>query len=155
MGACVYSQVFRDIPLVGPNAISKNANNVVISVARVIIFSQNTELFHSFPHMWSPDHNHSRFGRQGAPIFFRIRFSRQPLELYPKFFQGRVPPDGPYWSSRCHGVRGSSNFFCFLYSNRHRLGARNMTRGNYRDIGPLSSLKFKKNRIARFRENGV
>jgi len=36
---CVYSKIFRDIPLVGPNAKSKNLNNVVISSTRVIIFS--------------------------------------------------------------------------------------------------------------------
>jgi len=28
----------------------------------------------------------------GAKFFFQTRFSRQPLKLFPKFFQGRVPP---------------------------------------------------------------
>ena len=78
--ACVYSKIFRDIPLVGPNAISKNSNNVVISSPRVFMFSGILVPEDSFPYMWSSDLERFRFGRQGAPkFFFRTRFSRQPL----------------------------------------------------------------------------
>ena len=42
--------------------------------------------------MWSGDLERFRFGRQGAPIFFKLDFARQPLVLSPKFFQSRVPP---------------------------------------------------------------
>jgi len=118
-----FSSFFIDTLVVGRNAFSKNANNVVISSPRVIIFSHNIEHFHSFHFIWSPDHAHFRFGRQGAPnIFFRIRFSRQRFVRFPKYFQGRVPPDGPYLNSGGHGVQGSNfgarppevNFFVFF-----------------------------------------
>ena len=67
---CVYSKIFRDIPLVGPNAISKNSNNVVISSLRFLIFSQVLDPDDSFLRIWSRDQNYFRFGRQGAPNFF-------------------------------------------------------------------------------------
>ena len=106
---CVYSKIFRDIPLVGPNAISKKSNNVVISRPRVIIFSCILVHYDSFRNIWSRDENHFRFGRQGAPnLFFQTRFSPQPLKLSPKFFQGRVPPEGIYLSSGGHGGRWSN-----------------------------------------------
>jgi len=85
---------------VGPKAISKKSNNVVISSPRDFIFSRILIPKNSFPYIWSRDLERFRFGRQGAPkIFSQIRFSR-----FPKFFQGRVPPNGPYLSS---GVMGS------------------------------------------------
>jgi len=104
---CVYSKIFSDIPLVGPNAISKNSNNVVISSPRVFIFSDNLVPNDSFPYIWSLDLERFWFGRQGAPkFFFQTRFSRQPLVISPKFFQGRVPHEGPYLSSGDMGVGG-------------------------------------------------
>ena len=99
-----------DTRLLGPNAISKNANNVVISGPRAFIFSSIVDLINLIRNIRPRDHNNFRFGRQGAPknYFFRIRFSRQPLVRFPKFkfFQGRLPPDGPYLSSGGHGGRG-------------------------------------------------
>ena len=67
---CVYSKIFRDIPLVGPNAISKKSNNVVISNPTVFIFSGILVPYDSFPQIWSRDRERFRFGRQGAPNFF-------------------------------------------------------------------------------------
>ena len=67
---CVYSKIFRDIPLVGPNAISKKSNNVVISSPRVLIFSRILVPSDSFLLIWSCDLERFRFGRQGAPNFF-------------------------------------------------------------------------------------
>jgi len=61
--ACVYSKIFRDIPLVRTNAISKNSNNVVISSPRVLIFSWILVPYDSFPYIWSREHIHFRFGR--------------------------------------------------------------------------------------------
>ena len=90
-----FSSFHIDTPLLGQNTISKNANNVVISSSRVIIFSKNIELFSYFPHIWSCDHAHFRFGRQKAPIFFQIRFSRQPFVRFPKFSGVVCPPTGP------------------------------------------------------------
>jgi len=58
-----FSSFHIDTCLVGRNAISKNANNVVISSLRVVMFSHNIELFLSIPHIWSRDHAHFRFGR--------------------------------------------------------------------------------------------
>ena len=119
-----FSSFHIDKAVVGRNAISKNANNVVISRPRLIVFSHNIELFHSFHFVRSRDHNGFRFGRQGAPnFFFETRFSRQPLVRFPKFFRGRVPPDERYLSSGGHGVRKSNlgarppkeNFFYFLF----------------------------------------
>jgi len=105
--ARAYSKIFRDIPSVGPNAISKKSNNVVISSPRDFIFSRILVPKDSFPYIWSLDLERFRIGRQGAPkIFFRIRFSRQPLVLSPTFFQGRVPPEAHYLSSGGHGVGG-------------------------------------------------
>ena len=70
---CVYSKIFRDIPLVEPNAISKNSNNVVISSPRVFIFSGILVPKDSIPYIWSRDLERFRFGREGAPKnFFRI-----------------------------------------------------------------------------------
>jgi len=151
-GACVYSKIFRDISLVGPNAISKNANNVVNSGPSVFIFSQIVDLVNLIRYIRSRDHIDFRFGRQGAPKnFFRIRFSRQPLVRFPKFFQGRVPPDGPNLSSGGHGGRGSNlgsrppevKFFCFLCSNRHGSGGRNMPCGDFKWRRPLRAQKLK------------
>ena len=141
-----FSSFHIDKAVVGRNAISKNANNVVISRPRLIVFSHNIELFHSFHFVWSRDHNDFRFGRQGAPKnFFQTRFSRQPLEQSPKFFQGRVPADGPYLSSRGHGGRGSNlgarpprvNFFYFFCGTSPWAGGRNLSYGYYSIGGPL------------------
>ena len=118
-----FSSFHIDKAVVGRNAISKNANNVVISRPRLFIFSHNIELVHSFRFIWSRDHNDFRFGRQGARnFFFQTRFSRQPLVRFPKFFQGRVPPDERYLSPGGHVGRGSNlgarppkvNFFYFF-----------------------------------------
>ena len=58
------------------------------------MFSHNLVLRDGFRRISSRDHAHFRFGRQGAPkIFFRSRFSQQPFDQSPKFFQCRVPPD--------------------------------------------------------------
>ena len=79
--ACVYSKIFRDIPLVGPNAISKKLNNVVISGPRVFMFPGIIVPEDSFQNIWSRDLERLRFGRQGAPkFFFQTRFFRQPFE---------------------------------------------------------------------------
>jgi len=108
--ACVYCKISRHFtltPLLGRNAISKNANNVVISSPRVIIFSQNIELLHSFPYIWSRDHAHFRPG--GAQVFFRIRFSQQPLVRFPKFFSGSsAPPQRALLKFRGSWGRGSN-----------------------------------------------
>jgi len=136
-----FSSFLIDTRLVGPNAISKNANNVVNSGPRVFIFSQVVEFVNLIRYIRPRDHNDFRFGRQGAPNnFFRIRFSRQPLVRFRKFFRGRVSPDGPYLSSGGHGIRGSNlgsrppqvKFFCFLCSNRHGSGGRNLPCGNFK-----------------------
>jgi len=112
-----------DTRLLGPNAISKNANNVVISDPSVFIFSAIVDIINLVLHIRSGYHAHFRFGRQWASkFFFRIRFSRQPIVRFPNFFQGPEPPDGPYLSSRGDGVRGQiwgpgpqSKFFCFFF----------------------------------------
>jgi len=106
---CVYSKIFRDIPLVGPNAISKKSNNVVISSPRVFIFSRILVPKDSFPRIWSRYLERFRFGRQGAPkFFFQNRFSQKPFEQSPKYFQGRVPHDGLYLSSGGHKGQSSN-----------------------------------------------
>ena len=64
------AKFFCDVPLVGPNAISKKSNNVVISNPRVFIFSGILVPYDSFPQIWSRDRERFRFGRQGAPKFF-------------------------------------------------------------------------------------
>ena len=72
---CVYSKIFCDIPLVGPNAISKKSNNVVISSPRVLIFSWTLEPYDSFLLIWSRDVDRFRFGRRGRQIlFFKLDF---------------------------------------------------------------------------------
>ena len=137
-----FSSFHIDKAVVGRNAISKNANNVVISSPRVLILSRILVPEDSFPYIWSRDLERFRFGRQGAPeIFFQTRFSRQPLEISPKFFQGRVSPEGHYLSSGGHGGRWSNlgarppkvKFFCFLCSNRQGFGGRNLPCADYRD----------------------
>jgi len=105
---CVYSKIFRDIPLVGPNAISKKSNNVVISSPRVFIFSGILVPKDSFPHTWSGDLEPSGLAARGRPIFFQSRFSRQPFEQSQKYFQGRVPHDGLDLSSGGHKGRASN-----------------------------------------------
>ena len=112
---CVYSKIFPDIPLVGPNAISKNSNNVVISSPRVFIFSGVLVPKDSFPNIWSRDPEHFRFGRQGAPnkFFSNSIFSAtvrgiSKIEVSPKFFESRVPPEGLYLISGGHGSQGSN-----------------------------------------------
>jgi len=105
---CVYSKIFTDIPLVGPNAISKNSNNVVNSSPRVLIFSQFLVPDDSFLRMWSRDLITSGLAAKGRQVFFQTRFSRQPFELSPKFFQGRLPQEGLYLSSEGYGGRGSN-----------------------------------------------
>ena len=151
--ACVYSKIFPDIPLVGPNAISKKSNNVVISSPRVFMFPEILVPEDSFPHMWSRDLELFRFGRQGAPKnFFQTRFSRQPLEQSPKFFQGRVPLEGLYVSSGGHGGRASNlgarppkvKFFYFFCGTFPGAGGRNLSYGYHSNGGPLWCLKFKK-----------
>jgi len=105
---CVYSKIFRDIPLVGPNAISKKSNNVVISSPRVFIFSGILVPKDSFPHIWSGDLEPSGLAARERPIFFQSRFSRQPFEQSQKYFQGRVPHDGLDLSSGGHKGRASN-----------------------------------------------
>ena len=140
-----------DTRLLGPNAISKNANNVVISDPSVFIFSAIVDIINLVLHIRSGYHAHFRFGRQWASkFFFRIRFSRQPFVRFPNFFQGREPPDGPYLSSRGDGVRGqiwgpgpqSKNLFFFYFTKNplHRFSFKRVKR-------PMSrsslTLKFK------------
>jgi len=79
-------------------------------------------------------------GRQ----FFSNSIFSATIRAISKIFSGSCAPQRALLKFQVSWGSGSSNFFCFLYSNRHRLGARNTTCGNYRDIGPLSSLKFKK-----------
>ena len=130
----------------GPNAISKMSNNVVNSSPGVFMFSGILVPKDSFSYIWSRDLERFRFGRQGAPkIFFQTRFSRQPLVRFPKFFQGRLPPDELYLSSGEHGGRGSNlgarppkvNFFCFLCGTSPGDGGRNLSHGNHSTWGPL------------------
>ena len=144
--ACVYSKIFRDIPLVGPNAISKNSNNVVISSPRVLIFSWILVPWDSFLLIWSRDLERFRFGRQGAPnFFFQTRFSRQLFEQSPKFFQRRVLREGPYLSSGGHGCRWSNlgarppkvNFFYFFCVTSPGAGGLNLSYGSHSNGGPL------------------
>ena len=90
-----FSSFHIDTPLLGQNAISKNAYNVVISSPRVIIFSKNIELFSYFPHIWSCDHAHFRFGRQKTPIFFKFDFLGNPLCDFRNFPGSCAPPTGP------------------------------------------------------------
>ena len=72
---CVYSKIFRDIPLVGPNAISKKSNNVVISSPRVFIFSGILVPKDSFPHIWSGDLEPLPvWPPGGAQFFFKVDF---------------------------------------------------------------------------------
>ena len=135
-----FSSFHIDKAVVGRNAISKNANNVVISRPRLFIFSHNIELVHSFRFIWSRDHNDFRFGRQGARnFFFQTRFSRQPLVRFPKFFQGRVPPDERYLSPEGHVGRGSNlgarppkvKFLVFFCGTSPGAGGRNLSYGNH------------------------
>ena len=130
----------------GPNAISKKSNNVVISSPRVFVFSVILVLKDSFPNIWSRDLERFRFGRQGATkFFFQTRFSRQPLVLFPKFFQGRVPPDALYLSSGGHGDRASNlgarppkvKFFNFFCGTSPGAGGRNLSYGSHSNGGPL------------------
>jgi len=91
--ACVYCKISRHFtltPLLGRNAISKNANNVVISSPRVIIFSQNIELLHSFPYIWSRDHAHFRPG--GAQFFFSNSIFSATACAISKIFSGSSAP---------------------------------------------------------------
>ena len=130
----------------GPNAISKKSNNVVISRPRVFMFSAILAPEDSFPYMWSRDLEHFRFGRQGAPkFFFQTRFFRQPFELSPKCFHGRVPLEGLYLSSGGYGGRGSNlgarppkaNFFYFFSGTSPASLARNFLLLNRSNGGPL------------------
>ena len=85
------------------------SNNVVNSSPGVFMFSGILVPKDSFSYIWSRGLERFRFGRQGAPeIFFQTRFSRQPLVRFPKFFQGRLPPDELYLSSGGHGGLGSN-----------------------------------------------
>ena len=91
-----FSSFHIDKPVVGRNAISKNANNVVISSPRVVMFSHNIELFVSFPHIWSRDLDRFRFGRQGAPnFFFEFDFLGNRLCDFRNFFRLVCHPTGP------------------------------------------------------------
>ena len=130
----------------GPNAISKKSNNVVISSPRVLIFSWILVPWDSFLLIWSCDLERFRFGRQGAPkFFFQTRFSRQPFEQSPKFFQCRVPLEGPYFSSGGHGGRASNlgarppkvKFFYFFCGTFPGAGGRNLSYGYHSNGGPL------------------
>jgi len=91
-----FSSFHIDKAVVGQNAISKNANNVVISSPSVFMFSHNIELFHSFHFIWSSDHAHFRFGRQGAPkFFFEFDFLGNRLCDSRNFFGVVCPATGP------------------------------------------------------------
>ena len=60
---CVYSKIFLDIPLVGPNAILKKSNNIVNSSPRVFVFSGILVPKDSFQFIWSRDQDRFWFGR--------------------------------------------------------------------------------------------
>ena len=144
-GAASIAKIFHDIPLVGPNAISKNSNNVVKSSPRVFIFSGIIAHINLIRYIRSRDHAHFRFGRQGASIFFQTRFSRQPFELSLKFFQALVPTEGLYLSSGVHWGRRPNlrarppkvNFFYFFYGTCPGAGGRNLSYGNHSNGEPL------------------
>ena len=130
----------------GPNAISKKSNNVVNSSPMDFVFSAVLVPCDSFLLIWSCDLERFRFGRQGAPnFFFQTRFSRQPFEQSPKFFQRRVLLEGPYLSSGGHGCRGSNlgarppkvNFFYFFCGTFPGAGGRNLSYGNHSNWEPL------------------
>ena len=87
-----FSSFHIDKAVVGRNAISKNANNVVISRPRLIIFSHNIELFHSCHFVWSRDHNDFRFGRQGAPKFFLNSIFSATACAISEIFSGSCAP---------------------------------------------------------------
>ena len=86
-------------------------------------------------------------------FFFQTRFSRQPLEVSPKFFQGRVPPGKLYLTSGGQWVGGQiwgpgpqrKFFFIFFCGTSPGDGGRNLSYKNHSNGGPLWCLKFKKN----------
>ena len=83
-----FSSFHIDTCLVGRNAISKNANNVVISSLRFLIFSQVLDPDDSFLRIWSRDQNYFRFGRQGAPIFFSNSIFSATVQAISEMFSG-------------------------------------------------------------------
>jgi len=89
--------------------------------------------------------NTSGLAAREAPIFFQTRFSRQPLELPPKFFQGHVPPEALYLSSGGHRGWGqiwvpgpqSDFFLVFFCGTSPGDGGRNLSYGSHSNGGPL------------------
>ena len=86
--ACVYSKIFHDIPLMGPNAILKNSNNVVNSSPRVLIFSGIIVPINLIRYIRSRDHAHFRFGRQGVPNFFSNSIFSATVRAISEIFSG-------------------------------------------------------------------
>jgi len=155
-----FSSFFIDTLVVGRNAFSKNANNVVISSPRVIIFSNNIEHFHSFHFIWSPDHAHFRFGRQGAPnIFFSNSIFSATLCPISEIFSGSCAPRRALLKFRGTRSSGSNlgarppevNFFVFFsfFEKNWSIDFRiNVLNDRY--WGPLWSLKFLKKSYLKF-----
>jgi len=92
---CVYSKIFRDVPLVGPNAISKKSNNVVISSPRVFMVSRILVPNDSFPCMWSRDLEASGLAARGRQnFFFKLDFLGNCSNNLRNFFRVVCPPKG-------------------------------------------------------------
>jgi len=91
--ACVYSKIFRDIPLVRTNAISKNSNNVVISSPTVLIFSWILVPYRTYGHV---NTSTSGLAARGRPRFFSNSiFLATACAISEIFFRVVCPPDGP------------------------------------------------------------
>jgi len=163
--ACVYSKIFRQIPLTqvywDRTRFRKNANNVVISSPGVFTFLGIWYFLSAFRKYGNMTPTTSALTARGRQRFFKIRFYRQPLVQYPKFFQGRVPPDGPYW---CFGGYGNwvkdgarrfqVKFICRFCSNRHGSGCK-ICHAEFLGTGqPFNLWNLNKNLTRRFRENG-
>ena len=127
-GACVYSKIFRHFSLThlqwAETHFSKNANNVVISSPRVIIFSYIVDFVNLIRYIRSRDHNYFRFGRQGAPknFFSNSIFSATLYAISEIFFTVVCVPTAllKFRESRSSGVKlgGQApevNFFVFSF----------------------------------------
>lgn len=89
------SEIFSFIRLVEPGVILKNTNNVVICRPIAKIFSGivvTCHPFRTYRHMTTPT---SGLASRGHQRFFKTRFSRQPFELTPKFFNIACYPTDP------------------------------------------------------------
>ena len=89
---CVYSKIFRDIPLVWPNAISKNLNNVVISSPRVLIFSRTLVPSDSFLLIWSRDLELPVRPPGGAKLYFSNSIFSATVSVISEIFSGSCAP---------------------------------------------------------------